>query len=175
MGDSLQEPRESIKVKMAVASGLGGVPDAEVALCEALRRAAEGTAGWAIEPVNHDGLRCAVGSTGWLIIRGSLHEPSVSVQTESDEEGGTAAICRQLLQFEQGECEAAGIDLTPLRQRAAMAPAAGAWSETLSPEVARRRNQNHRRAPLQSPAPNGSEQPAMLCDRQVLPAHARLA
>ena len=127
VGDALQEPRESIKVKMAVASGLGGVPDAEVALCAALRRTAERTAGWTIEPVNHDGLRCAVGSTGWLIIRGSLHEPSVSVQTESDEEGGTAAICRQLLQFEQGECEAAGIDLEPLRKRAAMATAAGAW------------------------------------------------
>ena len=96
VGASLMEPRESIKVKMAVAAGLGGVPAAEAALCDALRRAAAGTEGWSMEPVNHDGLRCAVESadgSGWLIVRGSLHEPSVSVQTESDVAGGTAAIC----------------------------------------------------------------------------------
>ena len=119
MGELLQEPRESIKVKMGVAAGLGGVPGAEAALCEALRRTADGTAGWAIEPVNHDGLRCAVGGSGWLIVRGSLHEPTVSVQTESDDDGGTAAICLRLLEFEHGACEAAGIDLGPLRERAA--------------------------------------------------------
>ena len=127
VGDSLQEPRESIKVKMAVAAGLGGVPDAEAALCEALRRTAAATDGWDMEPVNHDGLRCAVeaaGGSGWLIIRGSLHEPSVSVQTESDVAGGTATICEQLLRFEQGACEAAGIDLQPLRDQAAAAAVA---------------------------------------------------
>jgi phosphomannomutase len=129
VGDSLQEPRESIKVKMAVAAGLSGVPEAEAALCEALRRTAAATDGWDMEPVNHDGLRCAVeaaGGSGWLIIRGSLHEPSVSVQTESDVAGGTATICEQLLRFEQGACEAAGIDLQPLRDQAAAAAAAAA-------------------------------------------------
>lgn len=100
VGDSLQEPCESVKVKMGVAAGLGGVPDAEAALCEALRRTATATEGWAMEPVNHDGLRCAVetaGGSGWLIMRGSLHEPTVSVQSESDVAGGTAAICEPAL------------------------------------------------------------------------------
>ena len=139
VGDSLQEPRESIKVKMAVAAGLSGVPEAEAALCEALRRTAAATDGWDMEPVNHDGLRCAVeaaGGSGWLIIRGSLHEPSVSVQTESDVAGGTATICEQLLRFEQGACEAAGIDLQPLRDQAAAAAAAAAAATAATPEGA---------------------------------------
>ena len=116
LGDSLQEPLESIKVKMAVRGGLPAVGAAEAALCAALRRCADGTHMWAMEAVNHDGLRCAVGHTGWLIIRGSLHEPSVSVQTESDVAGGTADICTRLLEYAlaDGECYAAGIDLQPL-------------------------------------------------------------
>jgi len=120
VGDSLQEPKESIKVKMRVASGLPGVAAAEVALCAALRQCAGATQGWEIEPVNHDGLRCAVGNDGWLIIRGSLHEPSVSVQTESDIVGGTAAICARLLEFvlAGGQCEMAGLDVQPLRNEA---------------------------------------------------------
>ena len=120
LGGSLEEPIESIKVKMTVNGGLVGVPAAEEALCAALGRAADGTDGWAIEAVNHDGLRCAVGDSGWLIIRGSLHEPSVSVQTESDVNGGTAAICQTLLDFvlDGGQCEAAGIDVEPLRKSA---------------------------------------------------------
>ena len=69
-------------------------------------------------------LACAVcgclGADGWLIIRGSLHEPSVSVQTESDVAGGTAAICAKLLEFvvADGGCEAAGIDIQPMRDSA---------------------------------------------------------
>ena len=124
LGGALEEPVESIKVKMTVAGGLGDVPAAEGALCEALRLTADGTAGWQIEPINHDGLRCAVGTDGWLIIRGSLHEPSVSVQTESDVAGGTAAICAKLLEFVQadGGCERAGIDLAPLTKVAGAAP-----------------------------------------------------
>ena len=56
LSGSLEEPIESIKVKMGVMPGLSGVPDAERAPCAALRRTAEATAGWEIEPVNHDGL-----------------------------------------------------------------------------------------------------------------------
>jgi hypothetical protein len=125
---------------MGVAAGLGGVPAAEAALCEALRRAAAATDGWEMEPLNHDGLRCAVdaaGGSGWLIIRGSLHEPSVSVQTESDVAGGTAAICEQLLRFEQGACEAAGIDLQPLRDHAAAATAAAVATPKATTSTAR--------------------------------------
>ena len=136
LGDSLAEPVESIKVKMGVAGGLGDVPKAEEALCAALRRAADGTDGWSMEAVNHDGLRCAVGDDGWLIIRGSLHEPSVSVQTESDVVGGTAQICAALLDFvadEAGECEAAGIDIQPMRDVAAKASPASALAEMGAP------------------------------------------
>lgn len=120
LGGSLEEPAESIKVKMTVAGGLPSVPKAEEALCDALRQTAAGTGGWEIEQINHDGLRCAVGADGWLIIRGSLHEPSVSVQTESDVAGGTAAICAKLLEFvvADGGCEAAGIDIQPMRDAA---------------------------------------------------------
>jgi len=147
VGDSLQEPCESVKVKMGVAAGLGGVPDAEAALCEALRRTATATEGWAMEPVNHDGLRCAVetaGGSGWLIMRGSLHEPTVSVQSESDVAGGTAAICEQLLRFEHGGCEAAGIDLEPLRDRAA-APLKEGNVAVVDQGAARRRDAPPRR------------------------------
>ena len=69
--------------------------------------------------MNHDGLRCAAGPDGWLIIRGSLHEPSVSVQTESDVAGGTAAICATL-PVNEGE----GIEVAPLAKAGAAAAAA---------------------------------------------------
>merc|ERR1711862_552761 len=56
---------------------------------------------WNIEKINHDGLRCAVTisniNDAWLIVRSSLHEPLVSIQTESDVFGGTAYICRTML------------------------------------------------------------------------------
>ena len=121
LGGTLEEPVESIKVKMGVAAGLPGVPAAEEALCAALRRCADAEPTWEIEKVNHDGLRCAAGPDGWLIIRGSLHEPSVSVQTESDVAGGTAAICATLLKYvNEGE----GFEVAPLAKAgAAAAPA----------------------------------------------------
>ena len=120
LGDELEEPLESIKVSMTVTAGLNAVPAAEAALLAALRDCAKGTAGWEMEPVNHDGLRCAVGDSGWLIIRASLHEPKVSVQTESDLDGGTSAICASLLLYvlKAGDCEKAGLDIAPLRDAA---------------------------------------------------------
>ena len=123
LGGTLEEPVESIKVKMGVAAGLPGVPAAEEALCAALRRCADAEPTWEIEKVNHDGLRCAAGPDGWLIIRGSLHEPSVSVQTESDVAGGTAAICATLLKYvNEGE----GFEVAPLAKAGATAKAADA-------------------------------------------------
>lgn len=102
---------------MSVEGGLGAVPAAQEALCEALEACAEATPEWRIEPVNHDGLRCAVGTSGWLIARASLHEPLVSIQTESDNDGGTAAICATLVPF-AGPCEAVGLDISTLREAA---------------------------------------------------------
>ena len=65
----------------------------------------------------------------------------MSVQTESDVAGGTGAICEQLLRFEQGACEAVGIDLQPLREQAAAAAvavaAAAATSEATTTNTAR--------------------------------------
>lgn len=116
LGGGLEEPAEGIKVRLPVMGGLGAVPKAEEALVEALKQCERETEGWEVDPVNYDGLRCKAGD-GWLIVRASLHEPLVSVQTESDREGGTAEICRHLLGFvlEGGACEAAGIDVGPLR------------------------------------------------------------
>jgi len=117
LGGSLREPKESIKVKLPVKAGLAAVPAAEVALCDALK-ACEGTTGaWSMEPVNHDGLRCRVGSGDWLIARASLHEPVVSLQMEADDVGGTAAICAAVLPFLAPH--AADIDLSELEAAAA--------------------------------------------------------
>mmetsp|Transcript_3825 Transcript_3825/g.11304 ORF Transcript_3825/g.11304 Transcript_3825/m.11304 type:complete len:560 (+) Transcript_3825:115-1794(+) len=115
LGD-LVEARESIKVKIPVAGGLAAVPDAEKALCDALEACEAATESWAMEPINHDGLRCRVGAGDWLIARASLHEPVVSLQMEADESGGTAAICGTILPFLE---KADGIDLADLRARAA--------------------------------------------------------
>ena len=111
LGGSLKEPAESIKVKMPVSS-LDKVPDAEVKLCDALKACEGATASWAMEPVNHDGLRCSVGDGDWLIARASLHEPVVSLQMEADDAGGTAAICAAVLPYLQPFGE--DIDLTEL-------------------------------------------------------------
>ena len=123
LGDSLTEPRESIKVKMPVAGGLGDVPAAEAAVCAALQKVASAEAAWTMEEVNHDGLRCAVSSPalGWLIVRASLHEPIVSIQTESDVAGGTAEICKAMLAAMEGDTavDSAGLDLAALKEEAA--------------------------------------------------------
>ena len=111
MGGSLKEPKESIKVKLPVSS-LEKVPDAEVKLCEALKACETATASWAMEPVNHDGLRCSVGDGDWLIARASLHEPVVSLQMEADDAGGTAAICAAVLPYLEPFAE--DIDLAEL-------------------------------------------------------------
>ena len=112
LGGSLKEPKESIKVKLPVKAGLERVPDAEVKLCDALKACETATASWAMEPVNHDGLRCSVGDGDWLIARASLHEPVVSLQMEADDAGGTAAICAAVLPYLQPFEE--DIDLTEL-------------------------------------------------------------
>ena len=119
LGDGLNEPKESIKVRMAVAS-LDAVPEAEAALCAAITRAADEVPSWTLEAVNHDGLRCAGGDGDWIIARASLHEPLVSVQLESDVDDGAAAICATLLDF-MADCEAAGVDVAPLRKAAGRA------------------------------------------------------
>ena len=125
LGGSLDEPAESIKVKMKVGGGLEKVPLAEASLCASLQRATGEVAGWEIEKVNHDGLRASVGRDGWLIIRGSLHEPSVSVQTESDTPGGTAEICKTLADFCGDECEVL-FDLEPMRKAGGVEEGVGA-------------------------------------------------
>ncbi|KAH8048410.1 hypothetical protein JL722_12461 [Aureococcus anophagefferens] len=71
-------------------ASLAAVPAAEEALCAALRAAAGAVDAWAVEPL------------------------------ESDVAGGTAAICKTLLDF-MGDCEAAGVDIAPLRDVAAEA------------------------------------------------------
>jgi len=116
LGDELAEPAESIKVLMAVAGGLGDVPASYEKLSGALGTCERATDSWRLEPVNHDGLRCRVGSGDWLIARASLHEPVVSLQMEADDPGGCAAICARILEFlapYDGE-----LDLSNLRARA---------------------------------------------------------
>jgi len=123
LGGKLGEPQESIKVRMTIRGGLRAVPRAARVVEGALRRRCAADDDWRMEAVNHDGLRCAVelpegAGTGWLIVRSSLHEPIVSVQTEADAVGGTAVICGKMLDEMRGECEEAGIDMGPLREAA---------------------------------------------------------
>ncbi len=53
---------------------------------------ASGAKGWALEPVNHEGYRVSVeegeGKQGWLLLRGSLHDPLLVLNVESDVTGG---------------------------------------------------------------------------------------
>jgi phosphomannomutase len=72
-----------------------------------------------MEPVNHDGLRCRVGSGDWLIARASLHEPQVSLQMEAEAPGGTDAICATILAHLAPRAD--GLDLADLEARAARA------------------------------------------------------
>ena len=137
----LAEPAESIKVRLPVRGGLTAVPAAARLLQDTLVHVCTRYDHWELEKINHDGLRASVGpplslpdeetrhlsgsslngdcGVGWLIVRSSLHEPIISLHSESDVIGGTASICTVMLQrLVEGEGKhqaMTSIDLEPLR------------------------------------------------------------
>ena len=94
--DTLQEPLESIELRMSLAGEDFTAYGAKV-LTELSAYAL--VQGWAIAPHNFEGLRVSFAKgdgDGWFLLRMSLHDPLMPLNIESDSKGGVAIIAQKL-------------------------------------------------------------------------------
>lgn len=106
----LKEPADSVEIRMQV---LGSSPsEIQAASKETLAAFKEwverGGAGerWTLEEVNHEGWRARVdesgesgGMRGWVLLRGSLHDPLLVLNAESSLANGSCAIVEKVRVF----------------------------------------------------------------------------
>jgi len=95
---------DSVEIRLPMLAGYSKMKDTSIQCVEAFRNLVDSSPGWAVEPVNHEGLRVMVGRNGnsrdgWVMLRSSLHEPIMSVQIESDSQGGVRDIVASLLAY----------------------------------------------------------------------------
>ena len=67
---------------------------------ELFEKEAENHIGWTACNDNHEGIRINADSScgnGWFLIRLSVHDPIIVLNTESDDEGGTLRMCKDIL------------------------------------------------------------------------------
>lgn len=66
-----------------------------------LEEFAKGVPGWELEEENYEGVRVTVSgdTSGWLLLRMSLHDPLLPLNIESDEDGGVKKIASSLVKF----------------------------------------------------------------------------
>ena len=124
---SLKEPADSVEIRMQV---LGKSP-AEISATskETLASFKEwveaGGAGdkWELEKVNHEGWRARVdesdddsgtGTRGWVLLRGSLHDPLLVLNAESSLANGTCAIVEKVLEFFESVAPKGAVDIDKL-------------------------------------------------------------
>lgn len=124
---SLKEPANSVEIRMQV---LGRTP-AEIAATSKETLAAfkewveAGGAGdsWSLEQVNHEGWRARVdessdesgsGTRGWVLLRGSLHDPLLVLNAESSLANGTCAIVEKVLEFFESVAPKGAVDIDKL-------------------------------------------------------------
>jgi len=124
---SLKEPADSVEIRMQV---LGKDP-AEISKTskETLASFKEwieaGGAGekWKLEEVNHEGWRARVdesdddsgtGTRGWVLLRGSLHDPLLVLNAESSLANGTCAIVEKVLEFFESVAPKGAVDIDKL-------------------------------------------------------------
>ncbi len=95
----LREPKEEKELRFKILCD-DFRPEGEkvIALFE---KAAKIRSGWAACSDNHEGIRINADSScgnGWFLIRLSVHDPIIVLNSESDEEGGTMKMCRDVLE-----------------------------------------------------------------------------
>ena len=124
---SLKEPSDSVEIRMEV---LGSDPASISATSKATLAAfkewiEKGGAGesWTLEEVNHEGWRARVdetgdrsgaGTRGWVLLRGSLHDPLLVLNAESSLAHGSCAIVEKVLAFFESVAPEGAVDLGKL-------------------------------------------------------------
>ena len=79
-----------------------------------LEQYAQKQPGWTVAPNNFEGIRVSLDKEhgdGWFLLRLSVHDPIIPLNVESDREGGSGLILKQLEAYFAG-CK--GLDLSPL-------------------------------------------------------------
>lgn len=103
-----QEPAESHEFRLKARTDSeefksGGMAVVTERALEVLRHLVATTDGWAMEPVNYEGLRVTfMWGDGWVMMRASLHEPILSMHVESEVVGGVQYAVKQLLESSPG-------------------------------------------------------------------------
>jgi phosphomannomutase len=106
MIEELGHPAESVEYRIKItADDFGSVGSA---VLDAMPAWAEETEGLSLEEPNYEGVRVNFeldGTSGWFLLRKSLHEPVLPLNIESEVEGGTAkaaALVRDFLSSYEG-------------------------------------------------------------------------
>lgn len=122
---SLREPADSVEIRMQVLGAAQADIQATSAAALAAFRAwvVGGGAGgsWSLEEVNHEGWRARVdesgepgGGRGWVLLRGSLHDPLLVLNAESSVANGTCAIVEKVLEFFETAAPKGCVDIDKL-------------------------------------------------------------
>lgn len=118
----LVEPADSVEFRLRLADPDFGAAAARV-LAAFHDWVASGAAGpgWSLEPENFEGWRARVdeasigGTRGWVLLRGSLHDPLLVLNAESSVAHGTCAIIGAVLSFfESGAVAPGEVDIAKL-------------------------------------------------------------
>lgn len=97
---SLKEPAESVEFRMNIL--LDDFKTYGQKVIEDLTVYAQQQAGWSLAPNNFEGVRVNLDEAhgnGWFLLRLSLHDPLLPLNIESNTEGGTKIIAKELAGF----------------------------------------------------------------------------
>jgi phosphomannomutase len=108
----LAEPAESREFRMKITDA--DFKAAGQAVLDELARYAAVQPGWSVEKENYEGVRVNLDRShgdGWFLLRLSLHDPLLPLNSESDSPGGLKCIARELAPFlaEQHSIDAAAV------------------------------------------------------------------
>ena len=116
--DELQEPRESLEVRLPIIQD--DYKKAAGYVIEAVLSSTLTNPEWRLAPDNREGVRILFSLNGgvdnaWFMLRLSVHDPVLAVNAESEVEGGLIYIIEQLYAVLEKDNEE--LDLTPLEEK----------------------------------------------------------
>ena len=82
-------------------------------IIEHFENEAKNHTGWTVCNDNHEGIRINT-DNGWFLIRLSVHDPIIVLNTESNELGGTLKICKEIKEVISGAANIDMIDISAL-------------------------------------------------------------
>lgn len=118
--EQLQEPAEGSEYRLKIQAPEGAAASTKVIdAFSAWVASGEAGGAWQVEEPNYEGVRVRVdegeGRSGWLLLRGSLHDPQMVLNVESDVSGGVAKTLCKLQRFFDSLPDS-GVDTEPIYQ-----------------------------------------------------------